>query len=247
MRLKKLTSDRRSESRPESDDRRQLPRPPLWLNLALLFLALALGATAIGHKRFLDRKYAAVIDQQQVSPLEVNEVRNELAEMNLTEAQLRRELASRLEYVSQLDSEAFFIAIDTEEGKMLFQYGDRVLREAPVAIGERMELESGDGDSWTFIPVKGAFHIVDKFYSPKWRVPEWVYVMNGEEIPETRPVIEAGLGRYVIELPHEYVIHSPPSDSSPLKGPKPGSFMIDEEHLRAIWPRIDKETRVYIF
>jgi hypothetical protein len=243
----KLKSDRRNESRPESDDRRQLPRPPLWLNLALLFLALALGATAIGHKRFVDRKYAAVIEQQQVSPLEVNEVRDELAEMKLTETQLRHELVGRLEYVAQLDEEEFFIAIDTEEERMLFQYGDRVLREAPVRVGARQELESEEGDSWTFIPVKGAFRIVDKFYSPKWRVPEWVYVMNGEEIPETPPVIEAGLGRYVIELPHEYVIHSPPSESSPLKGPKPGSFMVDEEHLRAIWPRISKDTRVYIF
>ena len=47
-----------------------------------------------------------------------------------------------------------------------------------------------------------------------------------------------GLGRYVIFLPNSYVIHSPPPPDSPLQGPKPGSFMVPEADLAAIWPRI---------
>ena len=71
--------------------------------------------------------------------------------------------------------------------------------------------------------------------------------MNGVPIPASRPVIENGLGKYVIFLPDNYVIHSPPAADSPLHGPKPGSFMVPEEDLAAIWPRVTKETRVYIF
>ena len=48
-------------------------------------------------------------------------------------------------------------------------------------------------------------------------------------------------------LPDNYVIHSPPPAKSPLHGPKPGSFMVPEADMAAIWPRISTATRVYIF
>jgi len=81
-----------------------------------------------------------------------------------------------------------------------------------------------------------------------WPVPEWVYAMNREPVPAARGTVANGLGRYVIMLPDNYVIHSPPPEGSPLHGkPKPGSFMVPEADLAAIWPRISKTTRVYIF
>lgn len=243
----RLKSDRREEPRDEADDRRQLPRPPLWLNLFLLLLAFGIGALAIGHRRYLDSKYEDVITQRQSSPLEVNQLQNELAAMDLTEEQLRAELESRLEFEKQLDSEDFYILIDTEKQKLVFHYGDRILREAPIEAGQQLKLENDSGDSWTFVPLKGAFHVVDKDYRAQWKVPEWVYLMKGEEVPEERPVVADGIGRYVIELPHDYVIHSEPSEESPLDGPAPGSFMVNEADLRAIWPRIEKGTNVYIF
>lgn len=243
----RLKSDRRKEPRDESSDRRRLPRPPLWLNLFLLLLAVGIGAAAIGHRRYLDAKYEEVIKQRQTSPLEVNQMQTELAAMDLTEEELRAELESRLEYEEQLKAENFYIAIDTEQQKLLFQYGDRVLRDAPVRIGQQVELKNENGDSWTFMPPKGAFQVVDKAYQTRWKIPEWVYLMKGEEVPEERPTVTGGLGQYVIELPHDYVIHSPPAEESPLDGAAPGSFMVEEDDLRAIWPRIKKGTNVYIF
>ncbi len=243
----RLKSDRREEPREETADRRQLPRPPLWLNLLLLLLAVVAGAIAIGHRRYLDSKYEDVITQRQSSPLEVNKLQKELADMDLTEEQLRAELEGRLELEKQLDSENFYISIDTERQKLVFHYGDRILREADVRAGQQLRVENDKGDSWTFVPLKGAFKVVDKDYKAQWKVPEWVYLMKGEEVPAERPVVQDGIGRYVIELPHDYVIHSQPADESPLDGPAPGSFMIDEKDMRAIWPRIAKGTNVYIF
>ncbi len=66
-------------------------------------------------------------------------------------------------------------------------------------------------------------------------------------MPPSRPFVTDALGRYVIFLPNGYVIHTPPSPDSPLQGAKPGSFMISEADMSAIWPRISKETRVYVF
>ena len=47
-------------------------------------------------------------------------------------------------------------------------------------------------------------------------------------------------GRYSIFLPNDRVISS-------LKSPKPGSFTVPAEDLKAIWDRITPETRVYVF
>ena len=39
----------------------------------------------------------------------------------------------------------------------------------------------------------------------------------------------------------------PPPANSPLRGAKPGSFMVPEADLAAIWKRVGPETRVYVF
>ena len=72
--------------------------------------------------------------------------------------------------------------------------------------------------------------------------------MNNQPAPVNRPIVANGLGKYVIVLQDNYIIHSSPPDASPLHGTaKPGSIMVPEEELAAIWPRINNQTRVYIF
>ncbi len=51
--------------------------------------------------------------------------------------------------------------------------------------------------------------------------------------------------RFVIHLPNGHTIHSPPRAGA--KHAKPGSFMVPEADLAAIWDRISTATRVYIF
>jgi hypothetical protein len=139
-----------------------------------------------------------------------------------------------------------FLSLDRhEQRKLRFYYGDTVLREAGVAIGESRTIQSRD-KQWTFIALKGAF-LSKRSSSDTPGVSEWLYAANDEPVPAQRPVIENGLGRYVIFLPNGYAIHSPPSADSPLQGPKPGSYMVSEDVLRAIWPRIHKGTQVFIF
>jgi hypothetical protein len=89
--------------------------------------------------------------------------------------------------------------------------------------------------------------VVGKDDSYKSPIPEWVYALRNEQAPAHRPTMHNWLGHYVIFLPNNYVIHSPPPSASPLPGPKPGSFMVPEDDLAAIWPRISNQTRVYIF
>lgn len=242
-----LSTDRRKEARPDSDDRRQFPRPPLLLNLVLLALAVLLAAGAVLHRKQLDRQFLRIIDRSQSTPGEIHQIRSELAELDLTEKSLAKELDSRLGYVEQTKGHRFYIAIDSAKKRFYFNYGDDIVRETAVQIGAPASVRSADGRSWTFVPLRGEFPIEDKLLGMDWRVSSWLYAMRAEPEPSERPVIKDGLGKYVIVLPNNYIIHSPPPPDSPLQGPKPGSFMVPEEDLAAIWPRLDGATRVFVF
>lgn len=240
--------ERRNDDRPDAPDRRSFPRPPLWLNIALLLLGIAGLAFARYHRNDVSKSYAHVLAQEARTPDDVRKVKEELAELNLSRTDLQRELQGRMKMLTSLKSEDFYLSVDTKARKLRFYYGDTILREADVTLGEEKTIQANDGEKWTFVPLRGAFPIQSKLVGYDWTVPKWVYVMNNESIPSQRPVVPNGIGKYVIVLGHGYVIHSPPSEDSPLQGPKPGSIMTTEEDLAAIWPRLrTKKTQVYIY
>jgi hypothetical protein len=236
-----------SDPRPHGRERRSFPRPPLWLNLLLLIVAAATFAYAKHQRDVIDDKTAILFRPSQSSPAELNRMRDELSQMDLTQTQLKHEIDDRMQYLQSLQSEDFYISIDTQRKKLQFRLGRAIVRETDVQIGEARTITSPGGKTWTFLPLKGGFSVTGKEDSSDWAVPEWVYAMRGEREPAERRVVPNGLGRYVIFLPNNYVIHSPPPPDSPLQGPKPGSFMVPEADLTAIWPRITNQTRVYIF
>jgi hypothetical protein len=227
-------------------ERRSFPRPPLWLNLLLLIIAAATFAYARHNRDMVLGKSAILFQRSENNPADLNRMRDELAQADLTKADLAKELDGRMQYLQSLEGEQFYISIDTTKKKMQFRIGKDVVRETDVQIGEPQTFKTGD-KTWTFYPLKGAFNVVDKDDSYATPVPEWVYAANNQPIPRDRPTVHNWLGHYVIFLPNNYVIHSTPPPESPLKGPKPGSFMVPEDDLAAIWPRITNQTRVYIF
>jgi len=226
------------EPRPGAPERRRFPRPPLWLNLLLLLLGVAVFVYARYDRKRVSGQFARVLAEEARTPGDVTQMKQQLAELDLTREALQHELEGRMKFVASLKSENFYLSIDTNQRKLRFYYGDTVLREADLAIGETRTINA-NGRTWTFIPLKGAFPIEAKIVGYDWRVPEW--------LDPARPTIPNGLGKYVLFLPNGYVIHTPPSEESPLKGAKPGSYMVPEETLAAIWPRIHKGTPVYIY
>ena len=237
-----------TDPRPGFRERRSFPRPPLWLNLLLLILGIAGIAFARYHRERVSTRYARVLAEKARTPEDVSKLKEELAEIDLSRDALQRDLEGRLKFVTSLKSENFYLSIDTRDRKMRFYYGDTILREDDVAIGEQRTIQGPNGRKWTFLPLKGAFPVQAKLVGHDWTVPEWMYAMNQQPIPASRPVIPNGLGKYVLVIGNGYVIHSPPSEDSPLKGAKPGSFMVSAETLAAIWERIHKgTTQVYIY
>ena len=215
--------------------------------LLVLFVILLVGGIAAAvHRRILESEFESRVSKSQAAPYEIKRIRRELADLELNEKELANALDTRLKYLAATKRNEFSILIDTKKKAFSFNFADRTLRDAPVEIGAPGTIVAGK-KQWTFAPLTGAFNVESKVESGTWRVPEWVYRMNGTKPPKSLPTIANGLGRYVIVLGNDYVIHSPPPPGSPLKGAKPGSFMVPEADLAAIWKRVGPETRVYIF
>ena len=239
--------NRRHAQRPESKDRRSFPRPPLWLNLLLLILGIGGVLFARYHRDKVSADFSGVLTQEQRTPSDAKAIKDQLASMDLTRAQLKNEIEGRSKFLTSLQSQDFYLSVDTKQKKLRFYYGSTVLREGDIELGEQKTVQAPSG-TWTFVPVKGAFQVQQKVVDYTWQVPDWAYVMNGEKPPASPPSVKDGLGKYVIFLGNGYVIHTKPAEDSPLKGPKPGSIMATSgEDLAAIWPRIHKGTQVFIF
>lgn len=238
--------DRRKEERPDSPDRRDFPRPPLVLNLLILALGLMLAGTAYLHDKSLERRFRDIFVRGASAPAEIRTIRQQLSKMELEGDVLKRELNSRLSAVKSRRSNNFYLSIDTSRKQFGLYLGSDLVREAQASVGPPATFRTPIG-TWSFPPLKGSSRVKAKYHDFSWRVQPWVYAMNGQPIPEERPRIPNALGRYVIELENDYLIHTPPSPESPLKGPKPGSFMVPEEIMRAIWPRVEQGMPVYVF
>jgi hypothetical protein len=235
-----------ARKRKDPSRRRKFPRPSS-RTLLFLFGLVVLGgvATAI-HRRMLDSEFETRVEQSRAAPFEIKRIRRELVEMESDEQALANALDARLKYLESARKNQFYISIDKRKRRFSFHFADKILRDAPVEVGLARTIASGK-KSWTFAPLSGAFSVTGKFENGGWKAPEWAYRMNGAMPPNRLPTIEKGLGRYVIHLGNDYVIHSAPPPESPLKGAKPGSFLVPEADLAAIWPRIGRETRVYVF
>lgn len=222
------------------------PRPPWRLSLAILAAAALISGIAGWHRSSIDRRLALIVRESAGMPAEIQRVRAELSDLEQDEQTLGAELDAQLKYVQSLKSEDFYIVVDTAKKRLRFQFGDRVVRDCPAEPAPARTISLGDR-RWTFPQLSGAYSIREKLEDADWTPPDWVYAMNGAAPPRPLPEVEGGLGRYVIVLSDDAVIHSPPPAESPLKGAKPGSIEVPEADLAAIWKRVGPRTRVYVF
>jgi hypothetical protein len=227
--------------------RSKLARPPLELSLALLLCAVAFGAAATLHRRNLDARFSASVVRSQAAPFEIQKIRRDLSGSEVDEATLEKELEARLAAVDAQASSEFYLILDTRAGKMTFRYGDRIVREAPLTVGASRPISSASGEKIRAPRLSGAFTVRQKLEKPAWKPPPFVWQAAGLPVPKPLPEIAGSLGRYVVVLTDDVVLHSPPPPDSPLKGARPGSFMAPEADLAAIWKRLSNETRVYVF
>lgn len=210
-----LRTDRREDNRPETgEDRRTFPRPPLWLNLLILALAVAGVGFARYHRQRVDSAFSDVINEEKRTPEDLSKIKSELSKMSLTREALAKELEARLKFAESLKSNDFYLAVDTQEKKLRFYYGDTILREGDIVVGEGRTITAQGGKSWTFVPLKGAFPVEKKSVGMTWEPSEWAYALNNQPMPSSVSPVKNGLGKFAIFLGNGYMIHSAPAESS---------------------------------
>jgi hypothetical protein len=225
----------------------RLWRPPLAASLALLLFAVGLAAFATWQRKRLDARFDALVLRGETAPFEIQRIRRDLAAFDLDEKALSRELDARLAASEEEESSDFYLVLDTKAKQMSLRVGDRIVREAPLAVGPPRTIRTASGENVSEPPLSGAFSVRQKLERPSWKPPASVWTAAGRRVPSPLPEIRGGLGRYVIVLAEDVVLHSPPPPESPLQGPRPGSFEAPEADLGAIWKRLGKDTRVYVF
>jgi len=225
----------------------RLWRPPLEASLGLLLFAVVLAAAAVVHRKRLDARFDALVLRGQSEPFEIQRIRRDLAALDLDEKSLSRELDARLAAAEQEESSDFYLVLDTKAKQMSLRVGDRIVREAPLAVGSPRRIRTASGETVGEPPLSGAFTVRQKLERPSWKPPASIWTAARRPVPSPLPEIPGGLGRYVIVLAEDVVLHSPPPPESPLQGPRPGSFEAPEADLAAIWRRVGKDTRVYVF
>jgi hypothetical protein len=227
--------------------RRKLFRPSLSVNLSLLAFAVLAGIGAFAHRRSVDARLAALLRRDSAAPFQIKKIRLELAGLEMDEKTLWKELDTRVKYARAQKAQEFYLVLDRARRRFAFKYADRVVRDGCFDIGAPETISDGRGAHWTFPPLTGAFSVQEKLEDADWKAPEWVYALNRKRPPPSPPTVPGGLGRYVLRLSGGYVLHSPPPADSPLKGAKPGSFLLSEDDLKAMWRRIGPGTRIYVF
>jgi hypothetical protein len=225
----------------------KLPRPTVSASLLLLLFGVAVAGAAFAHRRSLDARFEAQVVRGRTAPFDVQRIRRDLAALDLDEKALARELEARLSAAAQQAASDFYLVLDTRTKTLTLRFGDRIVREAPLAVGPPRFLRAASGERVTAPPLTGAFTVRQKLERPAWKAPASAYIQAGRPVPDPLPEIRGGLGRYVVVLAEDVVLHSPPPVESPLHGPRPGSFEAPEADLAAIWKRIGPETRVYVF
>jgi hypothetical protein len=142
-------SDRRSEQR-AGTDRRDVPRPPLRLNIALLLLGVGLTLSAAAHRRGIDAEYEKTFARTAQNPSELNQITAQLADMDLAQGKIDEELERRLASIEDAKSRELYLSLDTTRKTLSLKSGNETVKTASVSIAVPAAA------------LKGAFNVVGK-------------------------------------------------------------------------------------
>lgn len=138
--------ERRTEERAGSRDRRDLPRPSLRLNLGLLVVAIAASFFVSRQRQGIDADFTRAFDKSYAGPSELNQITAELAEMDLGDETLGRELESRLAglvHLESLKAGDYYLSIDSAKQTLSLKSGNETVREAKVRLGAPAAAQKG--------------------------------------------------------------------------------------------------------
>jgi L,D-transpeptidase ErfK/SrfK len=181
-------------------------------------------------------------------PLEV--LRAKVAALEQEVAVLEEQNQGLSRMLKEMDDDAPYIVVDTENNRLTLRQGDRVLLNAVVGTGSRQFIEEETGRNWYFESPLGSLTVLGKERNPVWIRPDWSYVEENMPVPAVNDpdrIVREVLGKYALLLGNGYKIHG--TKYTELLGTHftHGCISVGDKDLEKLYKTVKIGTKVYIY
>lgn len=141
------------------------------------------------------------------------------------------------------------VVVDTARGRLVVERGGEILREAACSAGSGTVLVEPGNRVWVFDTPIGERIVTEKRRNPVWIKPDWAFVEEGMQPPESWRARrdDVSLGDYALSLGDGYLIHGTLFQSLLGQPVTHGCIRLGDEDLEYVWQTVGVGTRVYLF
>jgi len=143
-----------------------------------------------------------------------------------------------------------YIVVDTHSNRLFLRNRDRVILEATCSTGSGGTLtDTSTGRQWVFETPRGIFTVDCKLVEPWWRKPDWAYIEEEQELPESdsERMDPEMLGDYAIGFGNGYFVHGTVYERLLGVSVTHGCVRLGSDDLRKLYAKTRIGTPVYIF
>lgn len=182
--------------------------------------------------------------------LSIEILRAKVAALEQEAAVLEEQNQGLSRMLKEMEDDAPYIVVDTENNRLTLRQGDKVLLTAVVGTGSRQFIEEETGRNWYFESPMGSLTVLGKERNPVWIRPDWSYVEENMPVPaENDPdrIVREVLGKYALILGNGYKIHG--TKYTELLGTHftHGCISVGDKDLEKLYKTVKIGTKVYIY
>jgi len=213
--------------------------------LILIFLAVLIAA-AIGGVAYV----MAVTGIEPAGDDFLQVSAQDLAPLPADEPAAKKALQGAKDSLARLQRSKPYIVIDTHADKIYLRGPSGPLLEAVCSTGSGGEyVDDASGRRWVFDTPRGVFKVQSRLTDPWWRKPDWAFLEEGEEIPnsESERLDPNMMGKYALGIGDGYFIHGTIYERLLGVNVTHGCVRVGTDDLERLFNQAPMGTYVYIF
>jgi lipoprotein-anchoring transpeptidase ErfK/SrfK len=144
-----------------------------------------------------------------------------------------------------------YIVIDRYNNRLWLRKGSEIKLEAVVSTGSGTILKESGGKerTWTFDTPPGRFEVLSERKNPIWTKPDWAFLEEGQEPPESYSERreKGSLGEWALDLGDGYMIHGTLYERLLGRNITHGCVRVGRDDLRVVAEAAVPGTQVFIF
>jgi len=151
--------------------------------------------------------------------------------------------------LQRLQPKGLIVVVDTARGRLRVERRGEILRDASCSAGSGTILVEPGNRVWVFDTPIGERTVVEKRRNPVWIKPDWAFVEEGMQPPESWRARrdDVSLGDYALSLGDGYLIHGTLFQTLLGQPVTHGCVRLGDEDLEYVWRTVGVGTRVYLF